>query len=141
MAYYTNIELEATIISPRVKKVEDPLFFGRLKQLLPKANKIQLAEILDVKPSAITPYVKGRIPGLQTLIRISNFTGASIHWLVTGKGPVLLPENGNEVSDLVSIRKHAVLDYLKNQLVELSNESADEMSERRSNGRSRSGES
>lgn len=71
------------------KGKEESGFFRRLREIFPNATKSQLADKLEIKPSAITPYVRGRLPGLVTLMKISLLTGASIHWLVTGKGEKL----------------------------------------------------
>jgi repressor LexA len=51
-----------------------------------------IARKLGVQNSAITHYVKGRIPPPKVLTKISDYTNCSIHWLVTGKGPKFTDE-------------------------------------------------
>jgi len=73
-----------------MKLVEPSAFGKRLLEIFEDAGeknpKSKIAEVLGVKPSAVTNYLQDRIPDADKLRQISNFTKCSIHWLITGEG-------------------------------------------------------
>ena len=52
--------------------------FGDLKQ-------VEIANLLNVKPSAITNYTKDRVPKAEILLRVWELTKCDLHWLLTGE--------------------------------------------------------
>ena len=42
---------------------------------------------LDVARQSVYDWQKGKMPAIESLVRISEVSRASIHWLVTGEGP------------------------------------------------------
>jgi transcriptional regulator with XRE-family HTH domain len=64
------------------------LFSARLKEAFNNAKNVDIAKKLGVGPSAITNYSREeRYPSLDILLKISEVTGYSIQWLLTGEGP------------------------------------------------------
>ena len=61
-------------------------FGERLIAAFGEVPKSKIAEVLGVKPSAVTNYLQDRIPDADKLKAISDFTNCSIHWLITGEG-------------------------------------------------------
>jgi len=56
----------------------------------------QLAEKLQVTQPAISKYLQGRIPPPPVLLKLSQLSGVSMEWLLTGQS--LSPEN-NKISE------------------------------------------
>jgi SOS-response transcriptional repressor LexA len=52
--------------------------FGDIKQ-------VEIANLLKVKPSAITNYTKDRIPKADILLKVWELTKCDLHWLLTGE--------------------------------------------------------
>ena len=49
-------------------------------------KQYEVASATGIKPSAYSHYENGiREPNLDTLVKLSDFLGVSIHYLVTGK--------------------------------------------------------
>jgi transcriptional regulator with XRE-family HTH domain len=62
--------------------------FGmRLKAAFQNATNKTIGNKIGVEEGTVGFYVRGRIPDAEILRRISNATGCSIHWLLTGEGP------------------------------------------------------
>ncbi len=61
-------------------------FGRRLLEAFGEMPKGAIAIELGVAPSTITDYLQHRVPDDKTLIRISDITKCSIHWLITGQG-------------------------------------------------------
>ena len=47
-------------------------------------NQNQLAKILNVTQPAISKYLKGRVPPPNILLQLSQLSGMSIEWILTG---------------------------------------------------------
>lgn len=74
----------------RLKKVADDFFDG---------NRSELARSLEMKPQALTKYLKGQsMPGGLILIRLYNL-GVNINWFLTGEGPMRLQQADRSVSE------------------------------------------
>jgi transcriptional regulator with XRE-family HTH domain len=96
----------------------------------------QVAEALGVTYYGARNYLEGRVPGPAMLLKISDVTGCSIHWLLTGEGPpsrsewqsdensVLFTDYRSVQANLLAEGKDAaelaVLEYLSEQLRTLS---------------------
>lgn len=71
------------------RKRQPPSAFGeRLKQAFKGATNREIARELGVSDVAVGHYVAGRVPPAEMLVFISNRTNTSIHWLITGEGPM-----------------------------------------------------
>lgn len=74
----------------RFKQIADKLFDGNLSEL---------ARNLEMKPQALTKYVKGEsMPGGLILIRLYDL-GVNINWFLTGEGEMLLESEASFVSE------------------------------------------
>ena len=65
-------------------------FGKRLLEAFGEIRKGKIAEVMQVKPSALSNYLAGRIPDANKLKLISGLTHCSIHWLITGEGEKLV---------------------------------------------------
>ncbi len=70
-------------------------FGARLLEAFGGIPKGKIAEVMQVKPSALSNYLAGRIPDADKLKVISDFTHCSIHWLITGEGEKLVKPSVN----------------------------------------------
>lgn len=71
--------------------MEDQPGFGlRLREVFGNAKNVDIARKLGVSQAGVKNYLKGRVPGADTLVLIADLTGCSVHWLLTGKGPKFL---------------------------------------------------
>jgi hypothetical protein len=74
-------------------------FGARFKEAFRHERNSVIARKLDKTDSAIKNYVDGRVPEAPVLIEISELTGCSIHWLITGKGPKYIQAPDGTVLD------------------------------------------
>lgn len=76
-----------------------PTPFGeRLLQAFENIPKSKIAKLLEVSNSTITDYISVRFPPPETLLRISDLTKCSIHWLLTGVGRMKIRANEAQMS-------------------------------------------
>lgn len=71
------------------------LIVDRIDNLLKKRgeNRVLLAEALDIKPQNISAWsTRGTVPAGDICIRIADYLGVSVEWLVTGKEAALSSE-------------------------------------------------
>lgn len=61
-------------------------FGERLREAFKGAGNSEIARQLGLTPSALTNYMKGRLPPPEVLLTIAELTDCSIHWLLTGEG-------------------------------------------------------
>lgn len=74
----------------RLKEIADLLYEG---------NQSELARKLEMKPQALTKYVKGEsMPGGLILIRLHEI-GININWFLTGEGEALLEAREMHISE------------------------------------------
>jgi transcriptional regulator with XRE-family HTH domain len=79
-------------------------FGARLREAFEGASNAEIARQLDLTPAAITNYMEGRIPPAETLTKIADITGCSLHWLIIGDGPkatALMSLNGERTGDTI----------------------------------------
>lgn len=50
-----------------------------------KINQNQLATLLEVTQPAVSKYLKGRIPPPNVLLHLSQISGRTIEWILTGE--------------------------------------------------------
>jgi repressor LexA len=56
-----------------------------------RGAKAKVAEIVDITKSSAGFWEDGKMPGLtglENVVKVSELSGASLHWLLTGKGPI-----------------------------------------------------
>lgn len=93
------------------KEYSSSNFGARLKEAFNWAPNSAIAQKLELSPSAITNYMEGRIPPAETLIKVAEITGYSLHWLITGDGPKTVTQKtpsykptGDTIEDLFLTR-------------------------------------
>jgi transcriptional regulator with XRE-family HTH domain len=59
----------------------------RIREALGAQTAPEVARALDLSRQTVYDWQKGKIPGLDTLVRIADLGNVSLHWLVTGEGP------------------------------------------------------
>lgn len=65
----------------------NPEFGARLSEAFNNVGIGEISRKLGLSYHAARNYLKGRVPGPEVLLSISNVTQCSIHWLLTGEGP------------------------------------------------------
>jgi transcriptional regulator with XRE-family HTH domain len=75
-----------------VRKANDSDFGKRLKEAYGVSTNKELAEKIGEKETTVGTYVRGRIPKLDLLIKISKRTNRTLDWLLTGEGRQYLNE-------------------------------------------------
>lgn len=71
------------------------LIVDRIDNLLKKKNenRVTLAEVLGIKPQNISAWsTRGTVPAADICLRIAEYLGVSVEWLVTGKETALTSE-------------------------------------------------
>jgi len=68
--------------------------FERIKTAFGTDSLSEIAKALDIVPQSVYQWQKRNPPSISTLIKISDLTGTSIHWLITGQGHQLIAERG-----------------------------------------------
>jgi len=97
----------------------------RLKIAFSGMKGYEIAEKLGVTKATVSRYLSGKnMPDYNGLIKISEVSGVSIDWLLTGKGPMKLSEVLIEKDKLETYKPTANViiltpDELKNRLKEL----------------------
>ena len=66
------------------------------------ANPRVIADYLDVSYQAAKNYLNGRLPESKVLIKISEKTPVSIHWLLTGEGDKFVDRTGKNEAELLA---------------------------------------
>lgn len=67
-------------------------FFQRLVEAFGTDNSAEIARQLNLERQAVYRWRDGKnIPSIETLLLISEKTGTSLHWLITGQGPKFVP--------------------------------------------------
>jgi transcriptional regulator with XRE-family HTH domain len=54
-----------------------------------RGSQAKIAYMLEITPTAVNYWKKGKMPGLEPLIHVAEIakrSGASLHWLLTGEG-------------------------------------------------------
>jgi repressor LexA len=100
-----------------VDKENASSFGRRLREAFVGISNKEIAERLGVSKSAVTNYVEGRIPSADMLAKISELTGYSIHWLITGEGSKLVSQkNEADLDKGEAERRRYAKDLLKRVL-------------------------
>jgi transcriptional regulator with XRE-family HTH domain len=69
-------------------------FIDRLVEACGSAKAADIQRLLGITYQTAKNYLNGRLPHPEILIRISERTGHSIDWLLTGRGVKLLQSEG-----------------------------------------------
>lgn len=70
-----------------MKRSHDSEFGTRLRQAFRGASNVEIGKQIDYSPSQMTDVMAGRAyPSVDRLLRISELTKCSLHWLLTGAG-------------------------------------------------------
>ncbi len=74
---------------------------ARLKKAMGKSSQREFARKLNISPSTLWEYMKGRVPPSDFIVRVCEQTGVSERWLLSGKGEMFIEESGKkELDDL-----------------------------------------
>ena len=95
----------------------------RIREAFNNQPTKEIADRLGLSYHAVRNYLRGRIPSGEKLIEISQLTGCSIHWLLTGEGTKRI--DGSSSSEIP-----VFLDpYIKDKISGLANETGRKVSE------------
>lgn len=78
-------------------------FGERLREAFQKAKDADIARQIGVSQPAVKNYMDGRVPPAETLIKISDLTNCSIHWLLTGQGEMKVRKQGPVPDSVLSL--------------------------------------
>src|SRR5262249_12260839 len=72
--------------SAHFKILKNIAFVNRLVEACGTDRPAELQRLLNISYQAAKNYLEGRFPSTDVLLVISEHTGCSIHWLLTGEG-------------------------------------------------------
>jgi hypothetical protein len=78
--------------SAKLKVIENHRFVSRLIEACGADRPADLQRSLNISYQAAKNYLRGRLPNTEMLMIISEQTGVSIDWLLTGRGAKLVTE-------------------------------------------------
>ncbi len=86
------------------------VFSERLKQLLDAEglSKSALARSVGASPTAISLYVRGRLPEPNILLGIARTFNVSMEWLLTGEGPMTRAEAKTEIGAAANLESYGL---------------------------------
>ncbi|MDQ3821040.1 MAG: helix-turn-helix domain-containing protein, partial [Acidobacteriota bacterium] len=70
----------------------------RIQQAIGSSGAPETARIMGLAKPSVYDWQKGKMPGLDTLIRIARMGNVSLHWLITGEGPRTIDPSQKEES-------------------------------------------
>ncbi len=68
------------------------MFANRFKTIIGDRSQREFAKSLNISPSTLWEYLKGRIPPADLVARICEQYGVSEKWILSGDGPMLREE-------------------------------------------------
>ena len=73
---------------------------SRIKKARGRDNQREFANILGFSTSYLSEVESGKTkPSLELLVKISEYTKYSLHWLVTGEGPIIIEPSESMVKE------------------------------------------
>lgn len=87
-----------------------------------RGTKAQIAKMLDITKSAAGSWEHGEMPGrdsLKNVVRISELTNTSLHWLLTGEGPKLIQGRERQLSEPISVISPEVRKAIRKEVIEV----------------------
>jgi len=105
--------------SPKSKIVKNMTFVKRLIDICGTDEPARLQRLLNISYQAAKNYLAGRLPNTEMLLIISERTGCSIHWLLTGKGKKFVESELTEDTPLLPGQAQA---FVRRICVEVINE-------------------
>jgi len=82
------------------KKIVKSEIGGRIKKARGRDNQREFAKILGFSTSYLSEVESGKTkPSLELLVKISQLTKYSLHWLVTGEGPMVIEPSASMVKE------------------------------------------
>lgn len=72
------------------------MFADRMKTIIGDRSQREFAKSLNISPSTLWEYLKGRIPPADLIARICEQYGVSEAWILSGEGPMLRSDQGAE---------------------------------------------
>ena len=95
-----------------------PGFGERFLEAFGGASYREIAKQIGVGKSAVGNYANDRVPKIRVLLKISELTRYSLHWLILGEGPKRIADS----QDLDKVESGAIRQFLMEQLICISNQ-------------------
>lgn len=95
--------------SKKIVKDENSDFVNRFIEICGSSQPAQVAQLLNISYQGAKNYLEGRLPDSYTLIAISEKTGCSIDWLLTGKGKKNIQGSLKEDTPILSDQTKALI--------------------------------
>jgi hypothetical protein len=105
--------------SPKMKIIKNMAFIKRLVDICGTDEPARLQRLLNISYQAAKNYLSGRFPNTEMLLIISERTGCSIDWLLTGKGKKFVESEPAEDTPLLPGQAQA---FVRRICVEVINE-------------------
>lgn len=93
-----------------VSMSEKTSFGQRFRLAFGNAKYAEIARKIGVSTAAIKNYAAGRVPDDTKLILISKATNCNLHWLLTGDGPQIVPQDTTHQLDAITKRLKLIAD-------------------------------
>lgn len=88
------------VSSEKLTDSRSPAAFGeRVSRAFDTKKPAVIAKRLAITYQGARNYLDGKMPSIEKLVQISDSTGYSIHWLLTGEGPERLAERRRDESE------------------------------------------
>lgn len=105
------------LVKHKFKVIPEPQnVWERIQDLLHLETAPEIARKLGLAPQSVYDWKKGKLPGLDTLLKICETGNASLHWLVTGQGPKRIDRateiEPGEVAVFLGPREHQIIQKL-----------------------------
>lgn len=105
--------------SAKLKIIKNTAFVKRLVDICGTDEPSGLQRLLSISYQAAKNYLLGRYPNTEMLLIISERTGCSIHWLLTGEGKKFVEPQLTEDTPLPTDQAQA---FVRRICVEVINE-------------------
>ena len=87
-----------------------------------KITQIELGEAIGMKQASIHDYEKNKVsPSIETIQKIANHYNVNLNWLLTGKGPMYLPDDVPAVDKLEELKREIGHQFNSVLVTQLSN--------------------
>jgi repressor LexA len=95
--------------------------WGRIQKALGNEKATVIADKLGITKQSVYRWRDGEMPGLDNLAKISESSGTSLHWLLTGRGPIrvgLAASYEGEQEQFIPVYFEAGVEKIINDLAE-----------------------
>jgi SOS-response transcriptional repressor LexA len=93
--------------------------FDRIQSAFKGESQAHIAEKLEISDPAISAWkTRGKTPSLETLVKVSELTNVSLHWLITGKAEPSDVVNGKGITHEDGVVEHFQFDEILTEYIE-----------------------